>query len=197
MRESCYWQQTWPPPRVPRASLTTSLLPAMQHLFVNRSSIINRLMWISNLLRRLTWQTRPEAPYLSVPHPRAQLASLPSPVCFYYFIWCPNQVLVQLYALSFAYIRFELAGLYRSLCCLAEYRNVRFLFPSFLLSPFLFLSFFFLSFFFFFLFLFFSWKLPLRPRENNVARASIPEGRGKVCGNTPARRERNAFPYVG
>lgn len=118
MRESCYWQQTWPPPREPQASLTTSLLLAMQHLFVNRSSIINRLMWISNLLRRLTWQTRPEAPYLSVPHPRAHHE--PAFPCFYYFIWCPNQVLVQLYAHSFAYTASN--KLYRSVL-LYRYHN--------------------------------------------------------------------------
>lgn len=111
--ESCYWQQTWPPPpREPEASSTTSLLPTMHHhyhhyhhyrhhrhhhhqhhhhhhyhhLFANRSSIINRLMRISNLLRRLTWQTRPEAPYLSpfLGHERIanDLPSLASAISF-------------------------------------------------------------------------------------------------------------------
>lgn len=121
MRESCYWQQTWPPPREPRASLTTSLLPAMQHLFVNRSSIINRLMWISNLLRRLTWQTRPEAPYLSVPHPRAQARepAFPRLLLLFHLMSEPGacpivRSLVCLYTLR------THAGLYRSPCCFTQ-----------------------------------------------------------------------------
>lgn len=85
------------PPRGPSGQLNNfSLTGAAQHLFAIRRSIINRLMWISNLLPRLTWWTWPggvTSPLLKQHSPPPTSTSLAAVIS----IWCSSQVLFRLF----------------------------------------------------------------------------------------------------